>query len=68
MDKPIPIPTTQDSFASLKESVQNYIDFIDNDEEYNEDELDNYEHDIFEKAVTAIYGRQVWDWINKRRD
>ena len=50
---------------SLREICQEYVDFIDNDDEYHED--NNYDHYIFEEAMTTIFGEDVWDFINNRR-
>lgn len=50
----------------LSEICEQYIKFIDNDEEYSEDN-DN-DHYIFECAMETMYGENVWDWINSRRD
>ena len=46
---------------------QEYIDFIDNDKEYCEDGLDNYQNAIFESAIDLFFKEDVLDWINKRR-
>ncbi len=32
----------------------------------NEDILADYEHYIFEKAFEALYGKDIWDFINDR--
>jgi hypothetical protein len=50
----------------LKKICQEYIDFVDNDEEYHEDnDFDQY---IFEKAMMTIFGENVFEYINQRQD
>ena len=66
MDKP-----TTSSIRSpwkLQQAVKEYLDFIDNDEEYHEDREDKYRNAIFEQAVEAFTHEKVWDWINNRQD
>ena len=50
----------------LRDICQEYIDFVDDDKEYHEDH--DYEAYIFEAAVTAIFGREVWEFINNRHE
>lgn len=54
--------------SELREACGEYIDFIDNDEDYNEDRLSNYENTIFEKALEVIYGSKVWNFVNERQE
>jgi hypothetical protein len=49
----------------LIEQCQEYIDFIDSDE-YHED--GNDAHYIFEAAMMAVFGNDVFKWVNKRVD
>ena len=39
-----------------------YIDLLDMDEY----EPKNYQHYIYEAAIEAVYGPDVWKWINKK--
>jgi hypothetical protein len=56
----------QINLDELIKICQEYIDFIDNDEEYYEDnDFDQY---IFEKAMETIFGENVFEYINKRQD
>ena len=48
--------------TGLKNTIGEYIDSI-FDGTYHEDS--DIRHWIFEAAVTAIYGKDVFDWINK---
>ena len=52
----------------LARSCFDYIQFMDNDNEYHEDKAENYRNEIFEKAMEAFYSEDVWDWINNRRE
>jgi hypothetical protein len=52
--------------SRLVKICQEYMDFVDNDEEYYED--NNYDHYIFEEAMATIFGERVFDFINERRD
>lgn len=54
----------------LIEACQDYLDYIDSPE-YHEDGVDDYEHAIFEAALQAVFGRDVFDfvnWIGDERD
>jgi len=50
----------------LKKICQEYIDFVNNDEEYHED--NDYKHYIFETAMKSVFGEDVFDYINSRQD
>ena len=49
----------------LKEICQNYIDYIDSDD-FHED--NDFEYFIFETALEAIYGVNIFDYINSKTD
>lgn len=66
MEKPKQLSDKEIDLTELRNICQGYIDFIDNDKEYYEDN-DN-DHYIFEKAMTTIFGKDVFDWMNKRQD
>ena len=54
------------NLEELRKICQEYVDFVDSDVEYYEDhDFDQY---IFEKAMIALYGDDVFNWINERRD
>ena len=64
LEKPTQLKETD--LSKLREVCQNYIDFIDNDSEYHEDnDFSNY---IFEQALEVIYGEDVWNFVNNRQD
>ncbi len=52
--------------SRLVKICQEYMDFVDNDEEYYED--NNYDQYIFEEAMATIFGERVFDFINERQD
>jgi hypothetical protein len=52
--------------SRLVKICQEYMDFVDNDEEYYED--NDYDHYIFEEAMSTLFGERVFDFINERRD
>jgi glycosyltransferase involved in cell wall biosynthesis len=64
MEKPNQL--NQVNLDELRKICQEYVDFVDSDDEYYED--NNFDQYIFEKAMMALYGKDVFDWINERRD
>jgi hypothetical protein len=52
--------------SELRELCGKYIDFIDNDEEYSED--NDFSDYIFKKALEVIYGKDIWKFVNERQD
>ena len=61
-----PTQLKETDLSKLREVCQNYIDFIDNDVEYHEDnDFSNY---IFEQALEVIYGKDIWGFVNNRQD
>jgi len=48
--------------TALRHICKSYIDFI-NSDDYHED--NDYDHYIFEEAVKAVYGKDIFDWVNK---
>lgn len=57
----IPKPLAAQDFTALREVCARYIKEL-ADDEYDEDT----EHYIYEAAMTALYGKKVWDWISER--
>lgn len=49
----------------LRGACQEYLDFLDSDN-YNEDGLGNMEHNIFEAAMEAFHGEDVWETVNSK--
>ena len=66
MKKPKILKDEQINLQELKDTCQYYIDFIDNNEIYHEDN-DNA-HYVFEKAMEALFGKDVWSFINNRQE
>lgn len=50
---------------NLRKICQEYIDFVDNDEEFHED--NDYDNSIFEVAMSTFFGENVWEFINNRK-
>ena len=50
-------------YADLQHSCQAYIDAIATGT-YHEDDDD--QHYIFEAALEALYGKDIWDWIQEQ--
>lgn len=51
--------TDSEIVAKIKECCKDYIDFLES-EDYNEDELEDYRHGIFEVSLESIYGKDIW--------
>ena len=66
MKKPEQLKKEEIDFSPLMEICQKYIDYVDNDEEYQED--NNYDNYIFEKAMESVFGEKVWDFIKVVRE
>jgi len=61
-----PIPLEEFDLQKVKEKCIEFIDFYDDDKEYHEGS--DHDHYIFEATMEAIYGPDVWDWINSRQE
>lgn len=48
----------------LKKICQEYVNFVEDDNEYYED--NDFEHYIFETAIETFFGKSSWKWINER--
>ena len=57
-------PTQLESFdlGPLMKIGEEYIEFLMSDDHGEGSEWDHY---IYETAVEMLYGKDVWDWINK---
>jgi hypothetical protein len=55
---------TDEQIAAIREACAAFMDFL-RSEDYTEDGLDDYESDIFEAALEAVYGPRVWDEISQ---
>ena len=52
------------NLSEVGEACQDYIDFLDSPE-YHVDKLENYEREILEKTLEAVFGKDVWDFVNR---
>lgn len=59
--KPKPLPYEERNYATLNELCEEYVNQVDAIG-CVEDGMNGY---IFESAIEAVFGRDVWDWINK---
>jgi hypothetical protein len=59
-----PIRIVTPDFSTLITTVDEFITGLEEDvENYRED--DDTEHYIYEAAVEALYGKEIWGWLNK---
>lgn len=63
MEKPTQLKEI--TLDALREACQEYLDFLEG-EDYIEDRLHKYEHYIFEVAVEAIYGENIFKWVTQK--
>ena len=61
-EKPLPLPMIDQDFTQVIKLCESYINDLDKDGWVDED-MDHY---IFEAAMEAVYGKSVWEWINKK--
>lgn len=57
-----PEPVVNPDFAELYKLCKDHIDFLDSDE-YHEDNDDKTF--IYEAALEAVFGKDVWKWVNQ---
>lgn len=63
--EPKPLQSDNPNLEKLRTVCQGLIDSIDNGN-YHEDEDNDDEHYIYEAAMEALYGKDVWNYINER--
>lgn len=63
MEKPKQLETVD--LQNLRKICQDYMNFVDDDEEYHDD--NDYNQYIFEMAMETFFGKDVWVFINNRR-
>lgn len=56
-----------EDLTELKKACQDYIDFVFS-EDYHGDGASDYKNAVFEAAIEAFYGEDIWDKINERID
>ena len=61
MNKPKQLPNPD--FSRLIELCQEHLEFFESDE-FHEDYLDDGYAEIYDAAMTAIFGEDVADWTN----
>lgn len=50
------------NFDELKKLCEEYINVVDEDG-YEDDDLTSF---IFEKAIEAFYGKDIWEWVDEK--
>ena len=60
-----PLIKSKINIEQLVQSCEEFLSFLDGDE-YHEDKIVNYENDVFEKVMEAIYGKEVFNFINNK--
>ena len=60
-----PLRKSKINIEELVQSCEEFLSFLDGDE-YHEDRIVNYENDVFEKVMEAIYGKEVFNFINSK--
>ena len=65
MEKPKQLESEAIELQNLRDICQEFINFIDDDTEYHED--NDYRQFIYEAAMETIFGKDVWKFINNRR-
>lgn len=60
-EREAPAPLVSPNFSPIINMVKEYI----SDLEKGREPADSKQW-IFEAAVEAVYGRKIWDWVNKR--
>jgi hypothetical protein len=63
---PQPLDDSQINLSELKRLVKQYIDCLSDDEKIRDTDFYSLEIEIFEKAMEAIYGVGIFDFINNR--
>jgi hypothetical protein len=61
--RPAPKPLDEPDFNRLIVEVMAYVKWVEIGE-YHCDPADERMHWIFEEAIKAVYGDQVFDWVN----
>lgn len=58
-------PDSHEFFGSLIDMYEKHMDDI---EKYNgNEEYGDIAHFTYEAVMEALYGKDVWDWVNKKR-
>jgi hypothetical protein len=60
--EPKPVQLNEVNLVMLRSICQEYIDELESDNEYIDDD---FEHYIFETAMKTVFGKDVFKWINQ---
>lgn len=58
-----PTPIEKPDFDRILASAEKHIEYLASDDYCDDNEEEHY---IYEDVMEAIYGKDVWDWINNR--
>ena len=61
MDRPQPLNDVD--LSGLYELCEEYLDFISNPKEYNEDEDSDYGDYFLETVMISLYGEDIFDYV-----
>jgi len=61
MDRPKPLVDVD--LSGLYELCEEYLDFISNPKEYNEDEDSDYGDYFLETVMISLYGEDIFDYV-----
>lgn len=68
METPKPLRRSIDDIGDgLIRVCEEYINFMDDDDQYYEDKQSDQVHYVFEQALETVYGDNIFEWINARR-
>jgi len=65
MNKPELLATIRTD--EIEEAAQEMLDFYESDD-FDEDRIGDYEGELIDVVMKALYGNQVWDWINDQHE
>lgn len=57
-----PIPVDEPSYVELRKTIIGGVEQAIKDKREDED----FEHYVYEVAITAVYGRKYWTWRNQQ--
>jgi len=58
---PEPLSDEEINWNIVREAAVEYIQLVDENKR-----VDQSEHFIFEGVIMAVYGKDVWNWVNER--
>ncbi len=62
----VPSQVQNPDFTEVVRECARYVQVVAEPETDDSPCVDDIEHAIFEEAISAVYGEDVWNWINER--